>query len=74
MIVVANRIPVAKGYEKQFEERFKNRQRLVEQMPGFIKFQLLKPIQGGYYISMTYWGSYEAFENWPKRCLRGRIS
>jgi heme-degrading monooxygenase HmoA len=46
MIVVANRIPVAKGYEKQFEERFKNRQRLVEQMPGFVKFQLLKPIQG----------------------------
>jgi heme-degrading monooxygenase HmoA len=66
MIVVANRIPVAKGYEKQFEERFRNRQRLVEQMPGFIKFQLLKPIQGEYYISMTYWESYEAFENWTK--------
>lgn len=66
MIVVANRIPVAKGYEKQFEERFKNRQRLVEQMPGFIRFQLLKPIQGDYYISMTYWESYEAFEAWTK--------
>lgn len=66
MIVVANRIPVAKGFEAQFEARFQKRQRLVETMPGFIRFQLLKPIQSDYYISMTYWESYEAFEQWTK--------
>lgn len=33
MIVVSNRIQVASGYEKDFENRFEGRARLVEKQP-----------------------------------------
>ena len=35
MITVANRIYVAPEYQDEFEERFRNRARLVDGMPGF---------------------------------------
>ena len=37
MIVVTNRIPVSKGHESDFEDRFKHRVHLVDQSPGFIR-------------------------------------
>ncbi len=64
MIIVSNRIPVAKGFEEQFEERFKQRQRLVEKLPGFIRFELQRPVKGNCYNSVTYWRSYEDFKAW----------
>ena len=33
MIVVSNRLQVAKGQEQEFEKRFEGRARLVENMP-----------------------------------------
>ena len=36
MIVVTNRIPVAKGHEIDFEDRFKKRAHLVDRSPGFV--------------------------------------
>ena len=66
MIVVANRIPVAKGFEKEFEERFRNRAGLVEKMAGFSGFELLRPIKGDCYLSKTSWESYDAFKAWTE--------
>ena len=40
MITVANRIYVAPEYQDEFEERFRNRARLVDGMPGFISNQV----------------------------------
>ena len=66
MIVVANRIPVAKGFEKTFEERFKSRARKVDHMPGFIRNEVLKPVESEYYVVLTYWKSKEAFLSWTE--------
>ena len=66
MIVVANRIPVAKGYEKAFEERFGKRLRLVESAPGFLRNEILRPIRGDHYVVLVYWETREAFEAWSQ--------
>ena len=44
MITVANRIYVAPEYREAFEERFRNRARLIDGMPGFISNQVLRPV------------------------------
>lgn len=67
MIVVANRIPVNPDFADAFEERFRDRQGLVDQMPGFIKFQILKPTtEEAPYIVQTYWESHEHFIAWTE--------
>lgn len=74
MIVVSNRIQVAPGYEKEFENRFEGRARLVEKHAGFVRLEILRPQkvtlhgneQGGsdYYVVLTYWRSVEDFTSW----------
>ena len=65
MITVANRIYVAPEYAEAFEERFRNRARLVDGMPGFISNQVLRPVnEGDPYIVFTLWESRKDFENW----------
>lgn len=66
MIVVMNRIPVASGFEAEFEERFRNRAGLIDREPGFIRNEILRPIEGEYYIVKTYWRSRQDFERWTK--------
>ncbi len=66
MIVVANRILVSKGHEKAFEERFQNRVRKVDSMKGFVRNEVLRPVESDYYVVLTYWESKEAFEAWTK--------
>lgn len=66
MIVVTNRIPVAKGQEAAFEARFEGRAGLVEKRPGCRGFQLLRPIQADAYLVMTWWDSAADFEAWTK--------
>ncbi len=64
MIVVANRVPVASGQEQAFEARFQRRLGRVEKSPGFVRMELLRPIQGEYYSVLTYWKDIESFEAW----------
>ncbi|MHB1563555.1 MAG: antibiotic biosynthesis monooxygenase family protein [Leptospirillum sp.] len=66
MFVVANRILVAKEFEKDFEERFKNRKGLIDGSPGFIRNLILKPVDSEYYSVMTFWETMEDFKNWTK--------
>ncbi len=66
MIVVANRISIAKGHEASFEERFRIRAGLVDQSPGFIRNEVLRPIRGQPYIVKTYWKDLQSFEAWTK--------
>ena len=42
MITVANRIYVTQEYAEAFEQRFRERAGLVDQMPGFISNQILR--------------------------------
>jgi heme-degrading monooxygenase HmoA len=66
MIVVANRIPVAAGWEEAFEERFRHRAGQVEKQPGFVRMEILRPVESGPYVVKTYWESMDAFRAWTE--------
>ena len=67
MINTANRIYVAKEYAEAFEQRFRDRAGLVDQMPGFISNQVLRPVnEGDPYIVFTIWNSRQDFLNWVR--------
>jgi len=82
MIVVTNRIPVASGYEIDFEDRFRNRVHLVDQAPGFIRNEVHRPRPvrfdhehgtfvddpdaEGYYEVKTWWESMDNFVGWTR--------
>jgi len=65
MYITTNRIPVSKGFETQFEERFTGRPSHMPGVPGFIRNYLLRPADDGrVYVVMTIWESKKAFEAW----------
>ncbi len=66
MIVVSNRLQVAKGQEQEFEKRFEGRARLVENRPGFVRLEILRPLKGDYYIVLTHWQDEASFRAWTE--------
>ncbi len=82
MIVVTNRIPVARGHESDFEDRFRRRAHLEDRSPGFIRNEVHRPRpmkfdpllrqfvpdpkQQAYYEVKTWWRSFEDFEDWTE--------
>ena len=67
MIVVMNRIPVTSEYAEAFEERFSDRAALVDGMPGFVSFRLLRPTKADDpYVVMTFWESHDHFIAWTE--------
>ncbi len=66
VLVVSNLIPVAKGWEEDFERRWKQRKWSIAQSPGFIRTEVLRPMKGDHYVVMTYWRSKEDFERWTE--------
>ena len=65
MFVVANRVPVAAGFQEHFEQRFRTRAGQIEKQPGFVRMQVLQPAKPGLpYVVMTTWENREAFEQW----------
>lgn len=81
MIKVTNRIPVAEGFETDFEERFRTRAHLVDTHKGFISNRVLRPVtrrwshrdgswsetdNPQFFVIETYWESEEDFWAWTK--------
>jgi heme-degrading monooxygenase HmoA len=66
MIVVMNRISVTEGREADFEKTFKERDRAVDLVPGFIDMQVLRPAEGRTYVVVTRWKSRGAFDQWTQ--------
>ncbi|GAB4309323.1 MAG: antibiotic biosynthesis monooxygenase [Phototrophicales bacterium] len=67
MFVVCNRIPVNPEHAQAFEAAFAQRAGLVDQMPGFIAYQLLRPTtEGAPYVVMTTWESAAHFHAWTQ--------
>lgn len=67
MFIAINKFKVAHGREHEFEEVWKNRESRLDEMPGFLKFEMLKgqPQEGHlYYLSKTDWESAEDFQGW----------
>jgi heme-degrading monooxygenase HmoA len=53
------------AYAEPFEDNFRKRAGLVETMPGFVSFQLLRPTKAGDpYVAMTHWESMTHFKAW----------
>lgn len=66
-VVKINAIEVPEGAGPELEKRFANRKHAVDGQPGFLGFQLLRPVSGDTrYFVVTTWESDEAFEAWRK--------
>jgi len=64
MFVMMNRMEVPTKWRERFEEVFKDRARAVDRRPGFIRAEILKPLDGNTYIVMTHWESKKDFDGW----------
>lgn len=64
-VVKINAIAVPDGMGPMLEARFAERARLVEDMPGFLGFELLRPVAGeSRYFVVTHWVDDDSFRAW----------
>lgn len=64
-VVKINAIHVPDGAGSELERRFAQRKHAVDSAPGFLGFQLLRPVAGETrYFVVTTWESEEAFQAW----------
>ena len=64
-VVKINAISVPEGAGPELEKRFAHRAHAVDGSPGFLGFQLLRPVTGDdRYFVVTQWESEEAFQAW----------
>lgn len=64
-VVKINAIEVPEGRGPALEERFAKRAGEVESMPGFLGYELLRPVEGETrYFVYTRWESEEHFRAW----------
>lgn len=64
-VVKINAIEVAPERGAELEERFARRASEVERMPGFLGFELLRPVSGETrYFVYTRWESEDAYRSW----------
>jgi len=68
MFVSMNRFTIDPAHWDEFEARFRQRAGLVDGEPGFIRNELLRPVQGSceQHIVMTLWETKKNFENWTR--------
>jgi len=63
--VVANRVFVKQQFAQEFEQRFRTRSGQINQQPGFVLMEVLKPqSEKTPYVVLTHWESEQAFQNW----------
>ncbi|WP_028925470.1 antibiotic biosynthesis monooxygenase family protein [Pseudonocardia acaciae] len=64
-VVKINAIEVPEGAGPELEKRFAHRKHAVDNQPGFISFELLRPVGGEnrYYV-VTRWEDDESFQAW----------
>ncbi|MQA11365.1 MAG: antibiotic biosynthesis monooxygenase [Pseudonocardiaceae bacterium] len=66
-VVKINAIEVPEGAGPELERRFADRQRSVDDAPGFLGFELLRPVQGdNRYFVYTKWETEEDFQAWAQ--------
>jgi heme-degrading monooxygenase HmoA len=74
-VVKINAIEVPEGAGPELEKRFAARAGAVENSPGFLGFQLLRPVKGdARYFVVTQWESEEAFQEWAQGPARAAHS
>ena len=50
----------------EFEARWRERETFLEEVPGFLRFALLRGDEPGAYVSHSTWESRAAFEAWTR--------
>lgn len=66
-VVKINAIEVPEGQGPELEKRFAGRHGSVEDSPGFLGFELLRPVSGdNRYFVYTRWETEEDFQNWAQ--------
>jgi len=65
MFIAMNRFQVQAGRGADFEAAWRNRDSYLDQVPGFVRFHLLKGEEGTY-ISHSTWESEQAFADWTE--------
>jgi heme oxygenase (mycobilin-producing) len=64
-VVKINAISVPAAAGEELERRFAARAHTVDRAPGFLGFQLLRPVQGeDRYFVVTHWRDEESFAAW----------
>ena len=64
-VVKINAIEVPEGAGPELEKRFANRLHAVDGQPGFLSFELLRPVKGeDRYFVVTHWDTEESFQAW----------
>ena len=64
-VVKINAIEVPPNAGPELEKRFAHRAHAVDNQPGFLGFQLLRPIKGeDRYFVVTHWADEESFAAW----------
>jgi heme-degrading monooxygenase HmoA len=64
-VVKINAISVPPEAYEELEKRFSNRAHTVDGTPGFLGFQLLRPVKGEErYFVVTQWADEESFQAW----------
>ena len=67
MFIAMNRFKIAKGREQDFIDIWKNRDTYLDNVPGFIRFDLMRGHSEEDYTLFTShseWESLQAFEDW----------
>ena len=63
--VAINVLAVPEGAGSKLEERFSGRAGAVDRAPGFLSFELLRPLSGSSdYMVVTHWRSQQDFQDW----------
>ncbi len=69
MFIAMNRFRIVKGEEAEFERIWAERDTYLEEVPGFVAFNLLRGPEAEdhtLYASHTVWDSERHFEDWTK--------
>lgn len=66
MFIAMNNFKVAAGKGEEFEAIWRGRHSMLESVPGFVRFALLKGDVEGDYISHSTWASRDAFIAWTQ--------
>lgn len=65
--VAVNVLTVPEDSRDTLEERFANSRQAVDTSPGFVSFELLRPVSGtDQYLVVTHWASRDDFEAWTQ--------
>jgi heme-degrading monooxygenase HmoA len=66
IFIAMNHFEVDPARAGEFEEHWRRRESYLDQVPGFLRFALLRGDQPGQYVSHSTWESRSAFEAWTR--------